>query len=318
MTSYSQLAMDFLRDTENLDIQIKAFLAAKAVKKPKTVDIYNSVLRLYAASVNGLWPPTEDNINRFLATCRERGVSDATLYSYYRTLKTFCNWLYKRKRLRENPIKLVEEPPKAQPLPRSPDREIVKELIEFLEHQSKYGGWLTVRDLAIISLALDTGMRIGEIAALTLKDVDFVSRQIFVKGQKTGWDRYAKFSELCARDLARWDRVRAELAESIRFPRHELDALFVCNPKGTKQWKPISTEGMRRMLKRKLKQARLNRFRFHDLRHAYCVYSLQHGNELQNIQRQVGHRNLTTTARYLLVVDDHRGKRHDETTPRNL
>jgi site-specific recombinase XerD len=144
------------------DYFIQDFLHAKATKAPKTVQFYELGLRLYREHVGLHWPPTDSSINSFLAECKSRGCKDGTLHAYYRALKTWCNWLYKRGKIEENPISLVEEPPRGKKLPRAPRAADIEKLFEALEAAAVLGKWNHIRDLAIFGLMYETGIRVNE------------------------------------------------------------------------------------------------------------------------------------------------------------
>jgi site-specific recombinase XerD len=114
-------------------------------------------------------------------------------HSYYRTLKTFYNWLYSRKsgyhlNIQDNPILDVDAP--------KLDRKILPSLttqqLDYLIEQA-----YCLRDKAIISLFADSGLRLRELASIELDNIDWSNRLIKVKckGNKEGLAVFGKRTE---------------------------------------------------------------------------------------------------------------------------
>lgn len=296
-----------------LDSAIADFLAAKAGKAPKTVEGYRSILYQFRAHAGPHFPPTPTAIDKFLIDCKSRDLKDSTIYDYYRGIKTWLSWLVKRGILSSNPIDLAERPPSPKLIPRAPRPEDLQKLFDHLEAVARKGKghWLDVRALAIWALALDTGLRIGEIASLSIQDVTIQKRRrlVFVPGLKTHMDRVVFFDKTTAKDLKYWLKARARLP----LPPG-LDALFVCYIRG--EWKAIGAAGIRQALHRCCQSIGLPRITPHQFRNAYAVYSLRNRSDLLDIQKQMGHQSIATTARYTLVDDTGRAKRHRKHSPR--
>lgn len=236
-----------------------------------------------------------------------------TVDDYYSTLKVFLTWLHRRGKIESNPIILAERPPRPKPLPRAPRREDLQAFFSHLEEVAAggKGHWLDVRCLALWSLALDTGLRVGELAALKVQDViiEKKRRKIFIPGRKTHQDRIVVLHKITGKDLKRWLKVRAGLG----LPPN-LDALFVSEHHG--EWGALTDSGMRQDLAERLKRLALPHYTPRQFRNAYAVFSIRHRADLLDIQKQLGHTSVTTTARYTLVDDEGRGKRHNKKSPR--
>lgn len=293
-----------------LDRAIQDFLQAKSGKAQKTVESYQAPLNLFRRHIS-TWPPTPEGINSFLQVCKARDLSEATIDAYYHALKIWLDWLVRRGRLDSNPILLAEKPPRPKIIPRAPKTEDVQKLFSYLEAAAKAGHWRGVRSLAVWSLALDTGLRLGEIVALTTNDVSVRKKhlQAFIKGQKTHTDRIVVFDKKVAKDLKRWLKARAKLP----LP-HTLSALFVCFHNG--KWKGLEAPGIRQDLAARCAEIGLPRLTPKQFRNAYAVYSLRNRADILDVQRQMGHSRISTTARYVLVDDEGRAKRHKGHSPR--
>lgn len=293
-----------------IDQALSEFLAAKAGKSPKTVQSYRTPLSQFRRLYPG-WPPTPEAINSFLNSCKARGLSEATLDAYYHSLKIWLDWLVKRGKLESNPVDLAERPPRPKSIPRAPRLQDVQRLFSHLEAAASRGHWRDIRALAVWSLALDTGLRLGEIVALTVDDISVTKKRLraFVKGQKTHTDRVVIFDKRVAKDLKKWLKVRAGLP----LPRN-LNALFVAFHHGG--WKGLESPGIRQDLANRCEAIGLPHLTPKQFRNAYAVYSLRNRADILDVQRQMGHSRLSTTARYVLVDDSGRAKRHKDHSPR--
>jgi integrase/recombinase XerC len=297
---------------------ITAFLNVKALKRPNTKTWYANVLHYYAAHLVEAGLPQwsseadvwADNVNSFLASTQGRGCKDQTLDCYYRAVCAWLRWLKKRKRIGGDVIELIERPSKTRHLPKAIQPEDAARLLATLETAAILGeDWRDVRDYALMILALDTGARVGELAGLTLAQVDMSQQVISITCSKTNMARTVVFSDKAARWLQVWLEVRAGLGLPGK-----LDSLFVGCPKGGVAGR-LTTNGMGYRLKIWQKRAGVARFNFNRLRHSYAVYTLRAKGELTDIQRQMGHTSISTTAIYLRVDDMGRQGRHNQANP---
>jgi len=159
-----------------------------------TIEYYRCYLNL-ARPVIGL-DITAQRITDFLGTLT---CSNGGKHAYYRTLRTFYNWLYSPRsgydlNPQYNPILLVD-PPKVEKkiLP-----SLSQEQVDYLIEQAG-----CVRDKAIISLFVDSGLRLSELASINPQNIDWHNRLIKVvcKGNKEG---LAPFGERTEKLLREW------------------------------------------------------------------------------------------------------------------
>ena len=130
-----------------------------------------------------------------------------------------------------------------------------------------------------IVTALNTGLRKGELFALTWNDIDFEREELRVRRSKG-----KRFRVLPLNDL-----VLQALREH---PRHITSSVLFHNPDGS-GWKDI-----RGSFNATLTKAGLPRIRIHDLRHSFISNLVMAGEVLRTVQELAGHRSITTTMRY--------------------
>jgi site-specific recombinase XerD len=204
----------------------------------------------------------------------------------------------------------MDRPPKGDPLPRAPHIDDLRRFFEVLTEKASLR-WQYCRDLALFSLAIDTGGRIGELAALTVRDVELGQGEIFIKASKTRRQRSSVFGPQTEDEVKQWLECRA----TLDVPPH-IAVFFVSKHRGI--WQPFTHWGMRQALRKWCKWAQIDQFNFHALRHAYAIFSLRNHADLIDVQHQLGHRRLSTTSIYTQVVNLGRYERHRKTSPRSF
>jgi integrase len=197
---------------------------------------------------------------------------------------------------RENVAKLL-------PLPTQDRREIdplnMEEVKQFLAVARRHRLW------PLWSLALDTGMRVGEILALTWADVDFKRGQLLVvrsvctgmKGPavvgKPKTKSSSRIIKLTGQTFAALRRAREERPQDrLVFPSRGLGANY---GRGDRY---MTAAALRRTFAKLLKKAKVRQVRFHDLRHTHATLSLAAGQNVLAVSRRLGHSDVRVTLRH--------------------
>lgn len=287
-----------------LDYAILDFLHAKALKQPKTRTFYQSILQLYADHAGRHWPPTESSVNSFLADCQGRGCKPATIHAYYRALRAWLNWLFERKHIEENPIRLVDQPPKPRQLPKAPPATQIALLLASL---SRATNWRGIRDAALFALIYDAGLRSSEAANLMLSDLHIQHQTATIRSTKSHRDRVVCYDQHTSHDIVAWLSIRPETDHAqVLLSQHRV----------YNGWGPLTPDGIRSILAKCCKAASLPTISPHQLRHAHALHYLRAGGDLVDLQQQLGHANLSTTQIYAQATDAGRSIRHAQHSPR--
>lgn len=300
---------------------IKKFLQHKSSRRPATLKFYRAGFKAYREYAGDAWPPTADLIDGFLADLKRQKYTDNTIFAYWRVIRAWCAWLYKSGVIDSNPIPLVDAP--GQPrrkIPRSPKSDNLEIFFCFLEDRVEQAAmsnhlaseWRVVHDLAAFSLAYDTGLRLGELSALDLEDLDLEERTVLVRDSKTGDQRIVPFGKHTKGDLRLWLRVRA----GLKLPETEA-ALFVSRRRIGGGFRRSEHWHIRNRLDELCELAGVDRFTPHMLRHAYANQSLSNGANLADLQASLGHASLKTTSIYTMMHLEQRRARSLETSPRS-
>ncbi len=148
----------------------------------------------------------------------------------------------------------------------------------------------------LVTVALHTGMRRGELLGLAWRDVDFRTGYLHLDAgdTKSGYGRKVPMNQTV--------RGRLELLRADG-PVRGLDVRVFAGPDGGD---PLST--LRREYPRAVRMAKLSGFRFHDLRHSCASFLVQAGVPLNTVRDLLGHRSLAMTLRYAHLAPS---DRHD-------
>ena len=147
---------------------------------PRTLDFYEYCIRPFVTN----YEFTSIGINQFLAdlTCRN------AKHAYFRALRAFCNWATREGYTETNPIRGVDSPYIQDAILPSLTLEQVELLIKTTDN---------IRDKCIISLFADSGMRLSELANITVNDIDWIDNTVTIWG-KGSKQRRAPFTKRTA------------------------------------------------------------------------------------------------------------------------
>jgi integrase/recombinase XerC len=168
----------------------------------------------------------------------------------------------------------------------------------------------SLRDRALVELLYGGGLRVGELAALDVRDVDLHRGDVRVRG-KGGVERVVPLPEQARRAIARYLDAR-------RAPGLLSQPLFTAlrvRPGGARR---LDTRDVRRILRARAVSAGLaDRVHPHRLRHSYATHLLDMGADLREIQELLGHRSLSTTEKYTAVSAERLSEVYDRAHPRS-
>jgi len=212
------------------------------------------------------------------ATSRARKIAAIRSLYKYLTVKT--------KQLEENPVIDLDPPKARKSLPRFLTLEEAQQLL------SSVSGRNAERDYCILTLFLNCGMRISELAGLNVSDVRPDSIRVLGKGNK---ERILYLNDACADAINSYIPVRLRLksAEDNR-------ALFL-----TSQGR-IERSTIHRLVKKHLLDAGIDASKYsaHKLRHTAATLMLREGVDVRTLQELLGHENLNTTQIYTHVESE--------------
>jgi site-specific recombinase XerD len=146
-----------------------------------------------------------------------------------------------------------------------------------------------IRLSAIIELLLQTGMRIGELASLVIEDVDFSKKVVTIKPYQSHDGRTIPLTDAAIHSIEEYLKVRPKTKEST---------LFI-----TKTGNSFLVRNIRTAIDRFYKLAGIEDAKVNDLRHTFIIQQLQAGVPLTYISKIVGHKRISTTEKYLKLIE---------------
>lgn len=298
---------------------LKDFLAYLKLNRhvsPHTVRAYESDVTQYLAwvasqsgrKISQLGPNDldMDSVRGHIADLNRAGKARSSVARKLSGLRTFVRYLRREDIIEHDPTAMAVAPKRDQTIPNHLSEPEIERLIETPDTADPLGR----RDRAILELFYASGLRLSELVAIDLEDVNLSGRMIRVMG-KGGKERLVPFNQSALAAIKAWMKDRAVLlwtrgaimaagpargaAKRARTPK--ADPLFI-NYRGTR----LTGRSVDRLLRRYVAQCstRLG-ISPHALRHSFATHLLQRGADLRAIQELLGHARLSTTQRYTHV-----------------
>ena len=240
---------------------------------PRTITVTEEYLRLFLTCHDPLTTSKRD-IEVWLGDMSQR-CKPSTVWTSWRHLKGFFKWLHAEGDINVDPMIGVDKPivpPSAIPVLTSHQVRALLATCSAKDAESR-------RDYTILTIMLDTGLRLSEVARLSIDDVsEDGTLRVFGKGRK--W-RTVALGTTSATALSRWTRLRSPDSSSLWSGR-----------KGA-----LSTEGIRKVVKRRGLQAGFN-LHPHMLRHTFVDNWLRNGGAEVDLARLAGWTTTRMAERY--------------------
>jgi site-specific recombinase XerD len=276
--------------------ELDAFLAALCAREASihTVAAYRRDLTGFA-----LWFADHVGASCTLATITPTDVRDyraslrdqqhrapATINRKLAALRSFFQWTITTGRRTDNPVTSVKDVREEPRRPRWFPKRDLDRLLRELEAAAKPS--TRVRDRALVLTLRHTGLRVGELVSLRVRDVSLSERKgslrVLGKGAK---ERTIPLNQTVRTALADYLTVRR--ARSDTAPYSEL----FLGQRG-----PLNRQAIEKLIDKYARRAGLEAFSPHSLRHSFAKSLLDAGEDLVTVQSLLGHERLDTTARY--------------------
>lgn len=234
------------------------------------------------------------NIQKFINVMHDKGYSPSTIKRAYNIISSSLDYAVNHNLILKNVAKTAT-------LPKADKQEMQvwneEEVTHFLKVAKEDPNYI------LFSLALQTGMRQGEILGLRWKDIDIENKTLTIKqvlshdgkellsGAKTNaGNRAISLSDSIISDLKK-HRSKI-LQEKLVQGKYYIDNDLVnCTSLGT----PLNPSNVRRTFNRLIKKADISQIRFHDLRHTHATLLLSKGVHVKVISERLGHSNIKIT-----------------------
>ena len=292
--SRDTLAEEFLRH-----------LAVERNASPRTLKAYREALAAFRALNNTPWKKCmPDNFRDYLFAIMKRGQARSYVRLQFSALRAFYKFLTERKGLRTDPVRQLQLPKLEKKLPLVLTRQQIDELLAAplkIAKNRSAPAWMPLRDVAAMELFYSSGLRLSELAALNVSDVDLYTESVRVFGK----GRKERICPIGAPALEAISRYRA--AANVHS-----GPLFI-----NKARKQISPRSIWLILKRYLWQTSIPiSISPHKLRHSFATHMLDRGADLRSVQALLGHASLSTTQIYTHVTVERLKKAYADAHPR--
>jgi integrase/recombinase XerC len=285
--------IDYLRDVRQLS--------------PHTLSNYSRDLAsLQAFSASRGKPSAEAlqevDIRDWVSQMHRRGLAGSSIQRSLSAARSLFNYLGRVNGIPRNPAASVQAPRKPRRLPKTLDADQVGHYLSFEDD-----GPTARRDRAIAELFYSSGLRLAELTAVNIDDIDRHSKLLTVTG-KGNKARTVPVGSAAIEAIDHWLELRPETATDADAAR----ALFTSN-----RGQRISVRSVQARLKLQGRKAGMRQdVHPHMLRHSFASHMLESSGDLRAVQELLGHANISTTQIYTHLDFQHLAKVYDAAHPR--
>lgn len=222
---------------------------------------------------------TKEELEAFLKKLSSDNYTAKSVSRKINSIKTFFRFLKIEQIISDDPASSLVHPKFESKPPRILSR------IEYRALRDACRG--DVRMYAIVELFLQTGLRIGELASLTIDDVK--EGELFIKAQEGHAERMVPLNKAGKDALKKYIDIRSSSAKS--------NALFI-----TKTGKSLLIRNIRTAIDRYFRIAGIEGAKVNDLRHTFIAHHLMAGTPITTLSKLVGHKRISTTEKYLELI----------------
>ena len=223
------------------------------------------------------------------------------------SLRNFYQYLLRNNIVVDNPFLLVHAPKLPE---RNPDflyYDEMNSLLDGIDTSNPLG----LRNKTMLELMYATGLRVAEIIAITLDDIDLDDMILLVHG-KGNKERYVPFHEVAKELLVDYINTARRELMLLQIEKHKI--LFV-NQRG----KALTTRGVRDIITRVYLKSEIGKqLHPHTFRHTFATHLLDQGAELRMVQEMLGHAHLSSTQIYTHVTKERLKKVYESAHPKAI
>ena len=286
-------------------------------KSPKTIEWYTGFLNRFLQFLKDNGYPTEINkvdrthIRAFILYLQQeartphtgRSLSHFTVQGYVRTLKAFFSWTIREEHVEHNPMTRILVPKAPIKIINTFSLEQLSSLVNLCDRSNGQG----YRNLAIILLLLDSGIRVSELVGIEIGDVNLAEGYIKIKRAKGNKERIVPIGSLVQKSL--WKYINCYRSKPVT---DRVTRLFL-----SEYGMSLTKSGIQQMLRRYGKQADITGTRCspHVFRHTFAKNYLLNGGDIFSLQKILGHSSLASVRSYLNLFATDIKKQHQRFSP---
>jgi integrase/recombinase XerD len=289
--------------------EFRDYLQFERGVSPRTLDAYGRDLQRLVEfanrkDVHEVRALTSSHLREFVYDLKDQGLQATSIRRTLSAIRTYFSFLLAENHVSADPTERLEMPKVWRRLPGVLSRDDVVKILEAPEIGDRFY-W---RDKALLEFAYASGVRVSELTAIKIRDVDLSEgvATVFGKGAK---ERVVPIGRSAQRALDIYLReVRPGLA------RREADGVVFLNAQGRR----LTRMGVWKILRKHVRRAGLRkRVTPHTLRHCFATHLLEGGADLAAVQEMLGHADISTTQIYTHVDREYLRDVHKRFHPRS-
>lgn len=227
-----------------------------------------------------------EDLENYKVHLQENSYTPKSISRKINSTRTFYRYLLETGAIQENPSEKLAHPK----FEIKPPRVLSEMEYRALRDVSR----IDIRLYSIIEVLLQTGIRIGELAGLTQEDVRTSNESkipyLYIKASGSHPARKVPLNQSAYKAIQEYMKIR---------PESEDDTLFI-----TKNGRPLLVRNIRTTIDKAFEKAGIKNAKVNDLRNTFIAHHLANGVSLVTVSKLVGHKRLSTTEKYLNLVND--------------
>jgi integrase/recombinase XerD len=296
--------------------KVEEFLTYIRIEKAysdNTLAAYRNDLNQFVAflesqkdTITGWNQVTKDTLLQYLMYMREREYASSSVARKLAAVRSFFHFLQREGVIKDDPSATLASPRLRKRLPKTLTKRDVERI---LAEPAKLETPKAQRDRALLEVLYATGMRVTELVSLKMNDVNLATGTVRVVHGKRRKERIIPIHRRAVEALEAYlQRGRIHLAKDPDEP-----ALFV-----NFQGKPLTRQGLWLIIKHYVEEAGVTKHVTpHTLRHSFATHLLTGGAKLPDVQKLLGHANVSTTQIYTHLSSEEVRNAYDEAHPRS-
>ena len=275
-----------------MDVHDNEWILKRYVIDSLAADRKESTVKAYVGAVKELLRETgkhysqitSQDITDFLAIKQHRDkISQNYKSTLYRYFSAFFGWAYDNEHINSN---IMSKVPHVKAVQKKKER-LTDEEIEDIRDACK-----TLKEKALVELLLSTGMRVGEVSALNLSDLDLQQKRVSIYGEKTNRYRAGMLTTKAVKALRQYIASRDYCT----------DALFICD---RKPYNRLQNGSLEKMVKDIAKRAGITRISVtvHVYRKTFASIMYKKTKDVLMVSKLLGHAKTDMTVQYYLIDD---------------
>lgn len=271
--------------------------------KSHTITMYRDHLARFIASLplgrRNLASVSVADVAAFLVAEEERGMGVITRRARHRALDIWFSWISDQDEFGNPPNLLrradgrlrLKPPKKPKHQPRRANLDDLRRVIASIS----LGDWLGLRDRAMLLVALDCGLRIAELCALEIADIDIAGRTVHVHQGKGDKERMIPFTAGTATALALYLMARPAVDVRYEYCNHLFLSGYMAVEIGVRG--ALSVTGAQQRLQKACRAAGVAHINWHSIRHLFGAKAINDGIRAETVSLLMGHSDVSFTLR---------------------